>query len=286
MGEDNAMFNIFVYGSLRDSLVFQSVCGFRFTRKPSRQDATTLFAEPAFLPGHKKVSPDNVYFYAVGSPNARIEGLVIYNVPAATLTEIDRYEGRYYERETVHVNTAVGLVQAQAYLASQEEGKSVSPASNLVLLVHLSCPPASELRCFRSYVDAIVMIDVCYARYLAPGRHLVRRRRSDSRSLSSPSGTSFAGRWAADTPKPPTTNRSVGGDYRLRADDLAAGGLVAFRAGAGGHGHDDDDGNDEDAEVNPRRQPSLLSQEVLDPKSDKSSQEEAQDVPPGANHVC
>jgi gamma-glutamylcyclotransferase (GGCT)/AIG2-like uncharacterized protein YtfP len=123
MGDDNAMFNIFVYGSLRDSLVFQSVCGFRFTRKPSRQDENTLFAEPAFLPGHKKVSPDNVYFYAVEAPNARIEGLVIYNVPAPTLTEIDRYEGRYYERETVHVNTAVGLVKAQAYLASHESMK-------------------------------------------------------------------------------------------------------------------------------------------------------------------
>lgn len=112
--------NLFIYGSLRDRRIFKSVSGFAFTRKPSKIDVKTLFAEPAFLPGHRRVSPDNVYFYAVKAHDARIEGLVIYDVPLSTMTEIDRYEGKRYRRETVHVYTAHGKLEAQAYLVTPE----------------------------------------------------------------------------------------------------------------------------------------------------------------------
>ena len=112
--------NIFIYGSLRDSRIFQSVSGYSFARKPSKVDGRTLLAEPAFLPDHRRVSPDNVYWYAVKAPNARIEGLVIRDVPLAALAEIDRYEGKRYQRETVHVHTAGGMVEAQAYLVTTE----------------------------------------------------------------------------------------------------------------------------------------------------------------------
>lgn len=115
--------NLFVYGSLRDRSVFKSVGGLTFTRKPSRKSRHILFAEPALLPHYRKVSPDNVYFYAVANPSSRIEGLVIYDVPDNVMSEIDRYEGARYDRETVCVNTAGGSVQAQAYLASHESMK-------------------------------------------------------------------------------------------------------------------------------------------------------------------
>jgi len=115
--------NLFVYGSLRDPQIFESVCGMSFTRKSNKADAHTLLAEPVFLAGHKKVSPDNVYFYAVESAGAKIEGFVIYDVPAGAMAEIDRYEGKRYERETVRVHTAHGLVSAQAYLVSAEAMK-------------------------------------------------------------------------------------------------------------------------------------------------------------------
>ena len=111
---------MFIYGSLREPEIFESVCGLSFTRKPSKVDTQTLLAEPAFLPGHKKVSPDNVYFYAVASPGSRIEGLVIHDVPAGAMAEIDKYEGKRYEKETVRVTTADGHVSAQAYLVSHE----------------------------------------------------------------------------------------------------------------------------------------------------------------------
>jgi len=112
--------NLFIYGSLRDTRIFQSVSGFRFTRRPSRIDTRTLFAEPAFLPHYRRLSPDNVYYYAVEAPAARIEGLVIHDIPLAAMAEIDRYEGKRYQRETAKVHTARGLVAAQAYLVTTE----------------------------------------------------------------------------------------------------------------------------------------------------------------------
>ncbi|UCE99525.1 MAG: gamma-glutamylcyclotransferase [Planctomycetota bacterium] len=117
---DEEKVNLFIYGSLRDRKIFQSVCGRSFTKKNTKVNSGTLFAEPALLPAHRKVSPDNVYFYAVSEPSSRIEGLVVHDVPPSALAEIDRYEGGRYERETVRVNTAHGLIEAQAYLASRE----------------------------------------------------------------------------------------------------------------------------------------------------------------------
>jgi gamma-glutamylcyclotransferase (GGCT)/AIG2-like uncharacterized protein YtfP len=117
---DEGKVNLFIYGSLRDSRIFQSVCGLSFTRKASKVADQTLFAEPALLPGYRRVSPDNVYFYAISAPSSRIEGLVIHDVAAAAMAEIDRYEGKRYERETVQVNTANGPVQAHAYLVTHD----------------------------------------------------------------------------------------------------------------------------------------------------------------------
>lgn len=113
--------NLFVYGSLKDTSIFQSVCGCSFTLKSAHSDPKVLFAELALLSNHRRVSPDNVYFYAVRDQAAKLEGFVVYNVPHAAMAEIDRYEGRLYERETVRVNTAAGLIETQAYLASPKD---------------------------------------------------------------------------------------------------------------------------------------------------------------------
>ena len=115
--------NLFVYGSLREPGIFKSVSSLGFTIDRSRTDEETLLAEPALLPYYRKVTPDNVYFYAVPDPSSKIEGFVIYGVPPSAIAEIDRYEGKRYDKETVHVNTARGLVEAQAYLATHESMK-------------------------------------------------------------------------------------------------------------------------------------------------------------------
>jgi gamma-glutamylcyclotransferase (GGCT)/AIG2-like uncharacterized protein YtfP len=120
---DGRKVNLFIYGSLRDSRIFKSVSGLSFTRKASKVDVETLWAEPAFLAHYRKVSPDNVYFYAVAAPSSKIEGFVVYDVPAWAMAEIDRYEGKRYEREIVEVNTANGSVKAQAYLVTHSSMK-------------------------------------------------------------------------------------------------------------------------------------------------------------------
>jgi gamma-glutamylcyclotransferase (GGCT)/AIG2-like uncharacterized protein YtfP len=119
----NAKVNLFVYGSLREPGIFKSVSGLGFTIDRSWTDEETLLAEPALLPRYRRVTPDNVYFYAVPSSSSRIEGFVIYDVPAWAMAEIDKYEGKRYDRETVSVNTANGLVEVQAYLATHESMK-------------------------------------------------------------------------------------------------------------------------------------------------------------------
>jgi len=111
--------NLFVYGSLRDPDILRSVCGYGFSLTPGPADPRTLQAESAILPYHRRLSPDNVYFYAVPDPEAKIEGYIIFDLPAPALAEIDRYEGKYYTRETVKVNTSRGLAEAQAYLVSR-----------------------------------------------------------------------------------------------------------------------------------------------------------------------
>jgi len=115
--------NLFIYGSLRDSRIFKSVSGLSFSRKASKVDSETLWAEPAFLAHYRKVSPDNVYFYAVSAPSSKIEGLVVYDIPGWAMAEIDRYEGKRYEREIVQINTANGSVKAQAYLVTHSSMK-------------------------------------------------------------------------------------------------------------------------------------------------------------------
>ena len=116
--------HLFVYGSLREPSIFESVCGFSFTLKPSESNPwNVLAAELAMLPDYRRVSPDNVYFYAVADPTAKIQGFVIYDVPPSAMGGIDKYEGKHYKRETVIVNTAHGPVEAQAYLASARSMK-------------------------------------------------------------------------------------------------------------------------------------------------------------------
>jgi len=112
--------NLFIYGSLAEAEIFQSVSGLSFTSKPSETNEQTLLAEAAFLPAHRKVSPDNIYYYAVPDTSSRIEGLVIYQLPDWAMREIHRYEGNRYQRQAVRVNTAHGFVETHAYLASNE----------------------------------------------------------------------------------------------------------------------------------------------------------------------
>jgi len=115
--------NLFVYGSLIEPQIFKSVCGLSFTFDPHEVDKDTLWAEPAFLPGYRKMTPDNVYCYGVKESSSRIEGFVIHGVPKKAMDEIDWYEGSRYKPEIIEVNTAGDTVEAKAYLVSPESMK-------------------------------------------------------------------------------------------------------------------------------------------------------------------
>ncbi len=128
--------NLFIYGSLRDRKIFKSVSGYSFTLKRSRAGDKTLFAELALLSRHRKVSPDNVYWYAVRDDASRIDGYVIYDVPAEALSEVNRYEGKRYKRQTVKVSTANGPVKAYAYLVSRESMRKYFGDRFHVNLIH------------------------------------------------------------------------------------------------------------------------------------------------------
>jgi gamma-glutamylcyclotransferase (GGCT)/AIG2-like uncharacterized protein YtfP len=128
--------NLFIYGSLRDRHVFKSVSGYNFTLKHTKVVGKTLLAELALLSRHRKVSPDNVYFYAVRDDASRIDGYLIHDVPDEALSEVDRYEGKRYKRQTVTVDTADGPVKAYAYLVSRESMKKYFGDRFHVNLIH------------------------------------------------------------------------------------------------------------------------------------------------------
>lgn len=119
MNMNDKTVNLFIYGSLREPSIFESVCGYSFSLKPSdSRPWNLLYAELAMLPGYRRVSPDNVYYYAVPDPTTKVQGFVVYDVPPSAMQVIDKYEGKLYDRETVQVHTANGPIEVQAYLAS------------------------------------------------------------------------------------------------------------------------------------------------------------------------
>ncbi len=136
MQEQESKSNLFIYGSLRNRKVFLSISGLSFTRKPSRVSGDILFAELALLARYRRVSPDNVYYYAVPDRSSKIEGLLVRNVPKWAMGEVDKYEGKRYQRQTVMVNTASGPVEAQAYLVSRESMKKQFGDRFHVNLIH------------------------------------------------------------------------------------------------------------------------------------------------------
>ncbi len=134
MSEDTV--NIFVYGSLRDPLILKSVCGLGFSLKPSKVSKKVLFGELALLPNYRRVSPDNVYYYAIHDRSARIEGIVLYDMPSDVLAEIDKYEGKFYDREPVEVHTGNGIAEAVAYLVSHKSMRKYFGDRFHVNLIH------------------------------------------------------------------------------------------------------------------------------------------------------
>ncbi len=112
-------FNLFVYGTLMNPSVFRAVLGLRLVSIAAEADGReTVWTRDAVLPGHKKISPDSTYMYAVPDPMGRIRGYLVGPLPPECMESLRNYEGRNYSRRTLRVQTADGREQAVVFLAN------------------------------------------------------------------------------------------------------------------------------------------------------------------------
>ncbi len=103
--------SLFVYGTLRDDEVVRGVTGRTFPKVGGTLEDY----------GRREGPPEFPYFYAVPSPGASIEGVVITGLDPEALGRLDAYEGRCFTREGVRVKTAGGLREAWVYVGLPDE---------------------------------------------------------------------------------------------------------------------------------------------------------------------
>jgi len=113
-------FHLFVYGTLKDPSIFRAVLGKRpVTHRRKAED--TVLARRAVLNGHKILSPDNTYLYAVPAPHSRIQGYIVGPLAQDCLSALRKYEGRNYRRRRVRVATRRGREEAIVFLGNIEQ---------------------------------------------------------------------------------------------------------------------------------------------------------------------
>lgn len=102
--------NIFTYGSLMFPDVWRRVTGLTAAGKTARLKEF----EARCLAGQ-------TYPVLVSAPGKRTEGVVYTGVEAAALARLDLFEGDFYRRREVMVDTEVGEIPAQVYAAARED---------------------------------------------------------------------------------------------------------------------------------------------------------------------
>ncbi|MBT3278288.1 MAG: gamma-glutamylcyclotransferase [Phycisphaerales bacterium] len=119
MPAPNEPFNLFMYGTLVDPLIFRAVLGVKLVLDSTFADGKTAFHPiPAILDGYKKISPDRTYLYAVRDKQHRIQGYLVRDLPADMFESLLHYEGKNYNRRTLKVQTAEGRFPALVFIAN------------------------------------------------------------------------------------------------------------------------------------------------------------------------
>ena len=114
-------FNLFVYGTFMDRRLFRWVTGHDYSLdEQTDEEAHLLRGRKAILASHQKISPDGMYFYAIGRKRHRISGYLIYSLPTELLELLDHYEGKRYRRTKVTVNQGNHRIRAYIYLANEK----------------------------------------------------------------------------------------------------------------------------------------------------------------------
>lgn len=100
------MTNLFTYGSLMCGDIMVQVSG----QQPSQQTAylDDYFCSKIHLETYPGIAP---------SVDNRVKGVLYFDIAPEALMRLDTFEGEYYERKEVTVQTeALGLVKAMAYI--------------------------------------------------------------------------------------------------------------------------------------------------------------------------
>jgi hypothetical protein len=112
-------FNLFVYGTLKNPAIMRAVLGIRLVTHHSQVvDTETVLARRAVLNGHKTISPDNTYLYAMPARHSRIQGYMVGPLNLDLLPVLRKYEGRNYRRRKVRVATRKGREEAIVFLGN------------------------------------------------------------------------------------------------------------------------------------------------------------------------
>ena len=115
-------FNLFVYGTLKNPSIMRAVLGKRLvTHLNQVVDEDTVLARRAVLNGHRTISPDNTYLYAVPARHSRIQGYLVGPLSLDLLPVLRKYEGRNYRRRKVRVATRKGREEALVFLGNTDQ---------------------------------------------------------------------------------------------------------------------------------------------------------------------
>ena len=114
-------FKLFVYGTFMDRRLFRWVTGRDYVLPSQTETAEgTVTACEAILAGHRKISPDGMYLYAIPQRGHRINGYLISDLPTELLELLDHYEGKRYVRTKVRVQHEARRIRAFVYLANEQ----------------------------------------------------------------------------------------------------------------------------------------------------------------------
>jgi len=115
-------FNLFVYGTLKNPAILRAVIGKRVvTHRSQVTDDNHVLTRRAVLNGHKTISPDNTYLYAIPARHSRIQGFIVGPLSLDLLPVLRKYEGKNYRRRKVKVATRRGRQDAIVFLGNTDQ---------------------------------------------------------------------------------------------------------------------------------------------------------------------
>ena len=96
--------SLFVYGTLLSDERVRKLTGHVFPK------------QPATLRDFERIEPPGEYPYIAPKPGAHVDGWLLDGIDAASLRELDAYEGDGYLRTPVEVSVGEARVRCESYV--------------------------------------------------------------------------------------------------------------------------------------------------------------------------